>query len=164
MLPCLIINGTFRAIFYWVSKYWIVLVLPYFVLWLVQKTRATFSTNQIQNWNQSRIGRPRFSRASCSLVVLLWVHHWLSKVFFFSSDWSLITLVLVFAALNRQAPYWYWSIVGNSSSLTIGTLRLSPTVSCFDQWWLTGSVHRFRTMQFSLPQEHSVWRFVYSLG
>ena len=57
MLPCLIINGTFRAIFYWVSKYWIVLVLPYFVLWLVQKTRATFSTNQIQNWNQSRIGR-----------------------------------------------------------------------------------------------------------
>ena len=97
-------------------------------------------------------------------LFLLWVHHWFSKVFLFSSDWSLITLVLVFAALNRYAPYWYWSLVGNSSSLTIGTLRLSLTVSCIDQWWLTGSVHRFRTMQFSLPQEHSVWRFVYSLG
>ena len=97
-------------------------------------------------------------------LFLLWVHHWFSKVFFFSSDWSLITLVLVFAALNRYAPYWYWSLVGNSSSLTIGTLRLSLSVSCIDQWWLTGSVHRFRTMQFSLPQEHSVWRFVYSLG
>lgn len=31
-------------------------------LWLVQKTRAVLLTNQLQNLNQSRVGRQRFPR------------------------------------------------------------------------------------------------------
>ena len=48
-----------KTIFDWESKR-ISLVLLYFVLWLVQKTRATFLTDQMQNYNQSLLGRPRF--------------------------------------------------------------------------------------------------------
>ena len=48
-----------KAIFDRESKR-ISLVLLYFVLWLVQKTRATLLTDQMQNYNQSLLGRPRF--------------------------------------------------------------------------------------------------------
>ena len=36
------------------------LILLSFVMWLVQKTRVIFSTNQIQNQNQSQLGHSRF--------------------------------------------------------------------------------------------------------
>lgn len=48
-----------KAIFDWESK-GISLVLLYFVLWLVQKTRASLLTDQMQNYNQSLLDCPRF--------------------------------------------------------------------------------------------------------
>ena len=56
------------------------------LLWLVQKTCATLSTNQMKRWHQSQNGRPRFpalSRALGNLLVFTWSSHWLLKVFFF---------------------------------------------------------------------------------
>ena len=51
----------FVAIFDWVStQYRIALVSLYFALWLGEKTRAIFSSNQIPNWNQLRLGHLRF--------------------------------------------------------------------------------------------------------
>ena len=48
------------AIFDWEStQYRIALVVLYFALWLGEKTRAIFSSNQIPNWNQLRLGRLR---------------------------------------------------------------------------------------------------------
>ena len=64
------------------NKSEIALGLVYCAMWLVQKTRATLPTNQMQNsvkpittWS------PAFSRAWGSLVVLTLISHWLSKVF-----------------------------------------------------------------------------------
>ena len=56
----------------------IVSVLLYFALWLAQKPCATRSTNQKQDWNQSRLGRPPFPAL---LTVCLVVSHQLSKGF-----------------------------------------------------------------------------------
>ena len=38
----------------------IALILLNLAVWLVQKVRATFLTNPIQNSNESRFGHPRF--------------------------------------------------------------------------------------------------------
>ena len=58
-----------RAIFNQFSKaIRAAMVLLVFALWLVQKTHATFSTNQEPNWNQSRLGHlhfPAFNKFSC---------------------------------------------------------------------------------------------------
>ena len=43
------------------SNFSFALVLLYFALWLVDRTRATFSTNEKQNQNQSSLARTRFS-------------------------------------------------------------------------------------------------------
>lgn len=46
----------------------IVFVLLFLVMWLVQKTRASFLTNQIQNWSQPDLVTrvfPRFSQFAC---------------------------------------------------------------------------------------------------
>ena len=65
----------------------VTLVLPYFALWLVQKL-----ANQAQTKNQSRLGRPRFSRVLDSLVVLyfdssLSSFFFLFRFFFFREKW-----------------------------------------------------------------------------
>ena len=68
------------------KKFRIVLVLLYFALCFIQKTRATLSTNQIQNWNWSRLGRPRFPALQ---AVCLFLHRVVidSSRYFPSCDW-----------------------------------------------------------------------------
>ena len=53
------------------SNFAFALVLHYYALWLVNKTRATFSTNGKPNQNQSRFGRTRFPALGASYMYLL---------------------------------------------------------------------------------------------
>lgn len=66
----------------------VALRLLYFPLWLVKKSCTILSTNQMQNWHQSRLGCPRrvfpcFGQFSC-----FHFEFWSAlKVFILSSDW-----------------------------------------------------------------------------
>ena len=62
----------------------IAVVLLYFALWLVQKTRDTLSTNQMQNQKTITTWSPAFSRALGSLLVFTLSSHWLLVTFSFA--------------------------------------------------------------------------------
>ena len=47
------------------------LVLLYFALWLVKKSRATFSTNQKENSNQSQLAHTHFPALGAGYMYLL---------------------------------------------------------------------------------------------
>lgn len=60
------------SIDYW-KRTWIALVLRYTAVWLVQKTNASISTNQMQNLNQSQPCYARFPALAADFLCLLWV-------------------------------------------------------------------------------------------
>ena len=55
------------------SNFAFALVLYHYALWLVNKIRATFSTNGNPNQNQSCIGRTRFPALGARYMDLLWI-------------------------------------------------------------------------------------------
>ena len=67
------------------SNFAFALVLYYYALWLVKKTRATFSTNGNPNQNQSCFGRTRFP-------ALAWRQ---LHVFASNSDWLVVLFTSV---------------------------------------------------------------------
>ena len=76
--------------------------LLHLALWLSQKTSAIFSTNEMQNYYQSWLRHPRFSRACGSL-----------PVFSMSSQWLIMTLSYHFsthlqrATLGKELLQWF---------------------------------------------------------
>ena len=72
------------------------LVSLYLALWLVRKTRATFSTNQMQKLKPIATWSPAFSRALGSLFVFTWVFIGSERNFPFLWLAVVIPLVMVF--------------------------------------------------------------------
>ena len=92
-----------------------------------------FFNNQIQNWNQSRLSRPRgFSRALGSLVIFTLNSHWLLKASSFLLIGCCDKFGFGFTTLNRKAL----SREANDDSSTSDhnfslTMSWFPLCSCF---------------------------------
>ena len=101
----------YRAVF----KSGIALVLLYYALWLVKKTRATFSTNQMQNQNQSQLGHTRFPALGAVYAYLLRVL--IGSFCYLSLLWLAIVIALVFVlrhsienrSISCSSLYLYFS-------------------------------------------------------
>lgn len=81
------------------------LCFPFISLWLIQKTRATFSTNQIQTATWT----PAFSRVSNSSLGFTSSSDWLLVEFSFR-DWLFDYFGSGFTTLNWKALF-YWIFI-----------------------------------------------------
>ena len=70
------------------------MVLLFYALWLVQKTRAILSANQIQNQNQSPLRHTRFP--ALWAVCLLWLRILIGPLCNFPFRWLAAMTILVF--------------------------------------------------------------------
>ena len=87
----------------------IALVLLYYNVWLVQKTRTTLSTNQIKNKKkkQSRLSHPRFPALWTVFLFLFWALIGSLK-YLSSSDWPLCNhFGFGFTSLERRSIILY---------------------------------------------------------
>ena len=80
-------------------------MLHKFPLWLVQNTSATLSTNQIQNWGQSRLGHPRFP-ALWAICLFLLEPVLIGSLWHCPLLWLAVlnTSVLLWSTLSKCAP------------------------------------------------------------
>ena len=90
----------------------IAVVLLYFALWLVKKTRDTLSTNQMQNQKQSRLSHPRFPALWAVCLFSLWVL--IGSLKHFPSLWLAVVITLVFdvqsrCVVNCDVPLYYFT-------------------------------------------------------
>ena len=86
----------YRAIFQWVSEIRRDLAsFPCSALWLIRKACANFSTNKMQNWTASQLGRSRFP----ALKYLLCLFSDLSSFWLLSKLFSLFWFTVLIALL-----------------------------------------------------------------
>ena len=86
----------YRAIFHWVSEIRRDFAsFPCSALWLIRKACANFSTNKMQNWTASQLGRSRFP----ALKYLLCLFSDLSSFWLLSKLFSLFWFTVLIALL-----------------------------------------------------------------
>ena len=127
---------------------WIALVLLYFALWLVQKTYATISTNQIQNLNQSPFGHSRFPalQAGC----LFYFEFSLVTLFCLK---AVVTLVLDFRTLVENC-YIFTQMLSSSSPQHFIRFPRQFAGNLFILW---GKKRHCATKRRVLPKNTTQW-------